>query len=77
MTKEKSAVIYFDLKQKAALILSHNGSFQQSNKYQTVMQKHKDINFRMWPETCSMKDKFKFIPLKSYLDKQLILRLIT
>jgi len=47
MTKEKSAVIYFDLKQKAALILSHNGSFQQSNKYQTVMQKHKDINFRM------------------------------
>jgi len=31
MTKEQSAMIYFDLKQKTGVILSHNGSSQQSN----------------------------------------------
>jgi hypothetical protein len=52
ITKEKPAMIYLDLKEKAFLILSSNDTFQQSdpsyNLQQVLnfgMRNHKDINF--------------------------------
>jgi len=51
MTKEKSTIIYLDLKQKATLILSHHGSFKQSNKYQTLSCK----NIKMLTSECDQK----------------------
>jgi hypothetical protein len=62
MTKDKSAMMNLSLKQKAALILSHNCSLQHTWNF--GMQKPRDINIRIRPETGSMKDKFKFIPLR-------------